>query len=279
MICGLSVMATMAIGIELAQAQEPTEVDGQIDSDSPSVELILGVGLAQLGSRDAKGSPLAYRGSGVPPVLRGRWMGQRWSAGVGASTLVTGFNASPLRADRAQGADDIHRADPVFVDLAIWAQRIQVSSAPFEIAVGAQLSHWTFFRSYEYNPSQIGGVETWDGTLTADGRAQMSVAHGRWAGHVSGSFALAGRMMRPSHSIRGDERLALIRERRRIWTSGQWATLARLQKLQVDAQVRFDFTTRMGAVAGYRLGLMSFHDDQPTRAFYQQGMVGLALSF
>jgi hypothetical protein len=262
-----------------AQAEAPPQAESEAEDGSSSLELTLGVGRAAVGSRDQKGSPLAYRGTGIPPVIKGRWLAENWSAGFGVSALVTGFNAAPLRADRAQGADELHRADPVFVDFSIWGQHLMATPEPFQIALGAQLSHWTFFRSYEYNPSQIGGVETWDATLTADARAQLSFTHGRWEAHTGASFALAGRMMRPSHAIRGDERLQLIQERRRIWSSGQWATVARFQKMQIDAQVRFDFNSRVGAVAGYRLGMMSFHDDQATRAYHQQGMAGVVIRF
>lgn len=237
------------------------------------------MGVAEVGSRDAKGSPLAYQGRAFPVGLQLQWRGDVWSGGAMGSTFFYGWNAGTLSADRPNSSTEVHNAEAVFVELAGWMQRAVVSGRSVRLSVGPQLSHWTFFRSYEYHPAQIGGVETWEATVSADARAELELRRGRFGAQLSANVAAVGRMMRPGHSIRGDERLALIEDRRRILSYGSWATAARLQMIHLDVGVRLDVSTRLALVAKYRAGVLNFRHELPTRAFRQQGLGGIALRF
>lgn len=249
------------------------------DSGSARWTLTVGMGIEEVASRDTMGSPLTYSGVGYPGVFRADVVADRWSGGAEVGGFFFGFNGGELETAYAEEGLDGHRADSVFADASVWAQRAVAKPGSHRLSLGVQVSHWTFFRSYLYDTSQIGAVETWDATLTGDVRAEVGHRIGRFQWRAGASLAVGGRIMRPSYSVRGDERIALVESRGRVLTYGSWATINRLQMLQADAAIQWDLSERWGLVAQYRFGLMSYRADAPTRAFSQRGMAGIQFRF
>ena len=262
-----------------------TAVAGDVDADefdepAPAQwTLSLGAGVQDVASRDELGSPLLYQGLGYPLMLRADRRAEGWSAGARLQGFVFGVNGGVLTTDQATDETSGHRADSVFADLSAWLQWPLVRVDDHRLSVGVQLSHWTFFRSYLYDSRQLGSVETWDASLTAAIRAQIERRFERWRWTVAASMAVAGRMMRPSYSVRGDDRIALINQTHKVLTYGRWATIAGLQKVQLDAGIDWQLTPRWGVLAQYRVGVMAYSDDMSTRAFSQQAMVGAQFQF
>lgn len=235
------------------------------------------VGVQELASRDEAGSPLAYHGWGVPLGLQAAYRAEGWSTGGRLETVVSGFNAGQLT-PQSPDADHAY-ADAVFADISWWVQWPVASPSNLQLSVGPALSHWTFVRIYNYHPGQIGSVETWDSAVTADLQIQIGQQFDRLRWSAGSSVAVAGRMMRPAHSLRGDDRLVLIDEPTRVLTDGQWAALHRLQLLQADAQIGWQLSPRWEINGNYRVGYLSYYSDRPTRAFRQQFAVGARFHF
>lgn len=237
-------------------------------------------GIQQLASRDELGSPLVYDGLGVPLVVRTDARRTDWSWGARISGLVAGFNAQDLTAPPAEDEPGGHRAEPVFFDLSSWVQWPVVRSGSLRLSAGPQLGHWTFFRSYEFHPAQIGSVEVWDAAITADLRAGLGQEFGQFDWELATSLALGGRMLRPSWAVRGDERIALVENRRRIFAYGDWTAVHRLQMVQLEAGMQWWPTDRWGISGRYRGGLLSYRGSETTtRAVSQQGTLGVQFRF
>lgn len=215
----------------------------------------------EVASRDDKGAPLAYTGIGYPVVLRAVRTGRHWSWGAEAGGFAFVFNGGQLSTDMARDGEVGHRADSVFVDMSTWGQRRVVGRSSQRLSLGLQLSHWTFFRSYLYDSQQIGSVETWDAPLTGDARLEWARTGARLEGAVAAAVTMGGRIMRPGHSLRGDERLRIVARRHRIFTHGQWVTVNRLQMVRMTGSLRWRWSGRWGMGAQYRFGWMSFRDD------------------
>ncbi len=251
----------------------------QADSAPQIWEWSLGMGIQEVASRDEAGSPLAYVGTGFPLALRAQLQRPQWSSGMQASAIYYGINGGKLQAAPATEGGESHRADSVFVDLSLWAQRAVISGESLALSAGVQLGHWTFFRSYLYNPRQIGSVETWDAVVTSDARMALEYLGQRWSWRMATSLALAGRMMRPSYSIRGDERLALVESRRNVFRYGEWTSLHRLRMVQAETSVQWNLNDRWGLWAQYRVGTLVYEADVSTRAFSQRVVSGIQLRF
>ncbi len=234
-------------------------------------------GVENVGSRDEMGSPLAYRGRGFPGAVRTERRGPRLELGMEVGAFIYGINGGRLEAERAEV--DRHWAESVSVDLALWGQRVVATPRSHRLALGLQISHWTFYRSYHYDPTQIGSVETWDAPLTADVRADLQRSLGPdLEVRLAASVPLAGRMMRPNYAIRGDERIALIEERRRV-LNGRWMTLNRFQMIRGEAALSWRVSQRWSVTTQYRIAMFTYRDDTSTQAFSQRGLAGIRFVF
>ena len=243
--------------------------------------LSAGAGVQELASYDEMGSPLVYHGWGVPLMLRADLRRQGWSAGGRIDAMVSGFNAPHLSASPTGTGGDTEdpTARAVFGDLSGWIQWPVASLAQHQISVGVGLGHWTFVRSYAYHPAQIGGVETWDAVVSADLRGGIKRQFDNWSWSVAASMSLGARMLRPSHSMRGDERIGLVDQPLRVLTYGGWATVNRLQMMQAEGALGWQLNSRWSLNGEYRVGYLSYRDDLTTRAFRQQVLVGATLHF
>lgn len=257
----------------------PASAEQAAEIEASGWTLNLGVGVQEVISRDEMGSPLAYRGTGYPLALGAELRRSRWSAGGQASAFAFGFNGGRLAAAPAEEGSEGHRADSVFVDLSLWYQRPLVAADSWSLTVGPQIGHWTFFRSYLYNPRQIGSVETWDTAVTGDVLGQWRYVGGSWSGQVAASVSVAGRMMRPSYSIRGDDRLALVESRRQVLREGHWTTARRLRMAQAEVALERRISDRVGIWAQYRVGGLDYRDEVATRAFSQRFVTGIQWRF
>lgn len=243
-------------------------------AEEPGWEFGLGWGLEDVGSRDQMGSPFAYQGRGFPLVLRVEHNTPGWSVGAEGGAFSYGINGGELRAQRYDG--ERHWAESVFVDVTLWTQWILARPENHRLSLGVQWSHWTFFRSYHYDPTQIGSVESWDAPLTADLRAELRRSLGRRAQiSLRGSLPVIGWMMRPNWAIRGDERIALLDEPQRVVTDGEWMSWHRFAMLRAEAEVQWQMSRRWAMTAQYRFGMFSYRDDVGTQAVTQRGVLGL----
>ncbi len=268
-------LAALAISAFVAA---PTTVAAQTPS-STEWEVTVGGGVEEVASRDEAGSPLAYYGMGYPVGLRVDARGQRWAGGARTGLFFFGFNGGRLAADMATDGEPSHRADSVFVDLAGWLDRQVLELGGHRLAVGGQLSHWTFFRSYLYNPAQIGSVEAWDATISADVRASIDGHTGAMFWGLSAAVPVAGWVIRPSYAVRGDERVDLVDSNTKVVTHGRLTTVHRLQMFQTEATLGLRLGQRWSLQANYRLGRLSYTNELQTRAFSQRAMLGVGFRF
>lgn len=274
-------LAAIAVGVCLwwgsavAVADEPPPAG--VDDDRWRLEA--GVGVQQMTSRDQLGSPLMYRGMGIPPVLRLDKAGQRWSVGARAAGVVFGVNGGRLSSSMAEDGDPSHRADSVHVEFQGWLDREVTSSSSPRLAVGAQVGHWTFFRSYFFDPAQIGSVETWESTISADGRLSISDQLGRLFWRAGLEVALAGWMMRPAYAVRGDERVALVERRHRVLTEGRLTAVHRLQMVHAEGGLGVDIGDRWTASGRIRATWMNYRDERPTRSWSRRATIGIGYRF
>lgn len=269
-------IVALAMLLPASSAVAESEAD---DGELPRWSLAAATGVQELASRDEMGSPLMYGGVGFPAVLQLQRRGPKWTAGGQMSAQIGGLNGGQLEAGPAEEGRPGHRADGVSVDLSVWMQRLLADPGDHRVSVGGGIGHWTFFRSYLYDPAQIGSVESWDASVTADLRIHLERRIGRLSWHLGTNLALAGRMMRPSHSLRGDEQLAMARDYTRVLREGNWATIGQLQKLEADAGILWDVTSRWGAGVDYRARYLSYRGERPTRAFAQRLVVGAEFRF
>lgn len=268
-----------SLGLALVVLLAIPAAAGQASDDRVSWSLGAGAGIQEVASHDELGSPLVYAGVNAPMLLWLDARAQSWSAGARVDGVVSGVNGGPLTTRYAvQGAEG-QRADTVFVDLSGWVQWAVATPGQLRVSVGPQLGHWTFFRSYNYHPSQIGSVETWDSTITADLRVQLDQKFERWGWSVAGSAAAAGRILRPAYAVRGDERLGLANRPWQVFTHGRWAAVGRLQMVQAEAVLQAQLTRRLGVVGRYRTGFLSHGGELTSRAFRQQLTAGVQLVF
>ena len=242
-------------------------------------EISVTSGVEEVASRDDKGSPLAYSGLGYPLGLQLLTERPSWSGGVQASGFAFVVNGGRLASGQATPGEEGHQADSIFVDLSVWAQLPVLRRGAHRLDVGAEISHWTFFRSYTYHAAQIGAVETWDAPVAVGGRVEWS-RHGQWLDlDLGATVALVGRMMRPAHSLRGDERFRLIESRHRVFTYGRWVAPHRLRWVQGRAGMRAKVHPRWGLWAQYRIGWMDYRERESSRASSQRGLGGLYFRF
>lgn len=254
----------------VAAAGEPAEIEST-DESGTEWTFGAGAGVQEVASRDFRGAPFAYRGWGYPLDLRFEGVGSRWSATVELGGFASAVNGGELSVESAEGINYAH-ARTAFVDLGVRLLRAVAIPGQHRLSGGLQLSHWTFYRSYEYDPRQIGSVETWDALVTLDVRGELRRQIGNWQWGVGAGTAVAGRVMRPSYALRGDERIALIEHPGRIFAYGRWATINQLQLLRADAAVSRSIGDRWAVRADYRFGWMAHRDD--SRAFTQRLSVG-----
>ncbi len=247
--------------------------------EGPQWELSAEMGIEEVASRDDKGSPLAYSGKGFPLVLRAEMLRLKWSGGVEAGGFAYILNGGELHSALAVDGEEGHRAESVSVNLSAWAQRNLLDSGSRRLSLGLQLSHWTFFRSYLYDPAQIGAVETWEAPITADIRLEWRRLGERLDFGVATSAALAGRILRPAHSLRGDERFRIVDSRIRVFSFGDWTAAHRLQMVQAQAVLRWRIHGRWGVNAQYRFGWMNYRNQEATRASTQRIVGGVHVRF
>ncbi len=252
---------------------------GEETSPSTNWTVTAGGGVAEVASRDEAGSPLAYSGVGYPLILRVDAVGPRWAAGGQTGLFVFGLNGGRLSADLAREGEPSHRADSLFVDLSAWIDRQVLTGSAHRLWLGAQVGHWTFFRSYLYNPAQIGSVESWEAVITADVRAGVGGDYGRLSWELAASVPLLGWMMRPSYAVRGDERVEIVESHTTVLRRGRAVTVDRLQMVQGEASVALALGQRWGLRGEYRAGRLSYTNFVQTRAFVQRGTLGVSLRF
>lgn len=269
-------VAWLAAVAVLLACQSATAQD---DGSTTQWEMTLGMGIEEVASRDEAGSPLAYTGVGYPLVLRVEADRKAWRAGGETGAFVFGVNGGRLATAYAEDGDPSHRADSVVVDLSAWLDREVLTIGDHRVAVGGQLSHWTFFRTYLYNPAQIGSVETWEATISADLRAGLDAQQGRWSWGGAISVPLLGWVMRPSYAVRGDERVQLVNSRRRVLTQGRLTSVHRLQMVQAEAVFGVEISPRWAIGGQYRIGRLSYTNQVQTRAFKHRGMLGISYRF
>jgi hypothetical protein len=235
-----------------------------------------GTGVEAVDSRDELGSPMAYRGHGVPLVVGVMREAPRWHLRAQAGGFGTGVNGGRLRT--ANGSEDHQVARSVFVDVSVQATRTMTGDARQRIGLGARISHWTFFRSYQYHPNQIGAVETWDAPVTLDAVGEISV----WPLtrlQLHGAFALpvVGRVIRPHYAVRGDERIDLVDGQGELFGTGIWATWPTLQMLQAHLGARLQLHPRWVLSVEGRAGAFALNGTVPTRAVARRFVVGIGL--
>lgn len=257
-----------------ALAGEPADNDEGTDWSVATA-----VGVQEVASRDELGSPLGYHGWNAPLVIRVDAHTQRWSAGGRLDGVVAGVNAPDMRTNLAGDSEVGHRASPIFADLSGWLLWPVAEPGDHRLSAGVGLGHWTFFRTYAYDPAQIGSVETWEAVLSADLRARLERTYDRWRWSVGTAFSLGARVFRPSHALRGDERIILVDRHLQVLTYGGWASLNRLQMMQVDGGVEWQLNPRWSLIGHYRVGYLSYRNELSTRAFRQQWTVGTRFNF
>lgn len=235
-------------------------------------------GVEEVSSRDEFGSPLLYQGVGFPLILSLGYSGDLWAVSFEGGGFYTGVNGRPLKS--AQASSEGHWASGVAVDLALQIDRAVIVRDRSRVRLGGRINHWTLYRSYRYGPTQIGAVETWDGPVTLDLVVGLERdLSQRFELRLFGAVALGGWVIRPHYSIRGDERMDIIKNRLLVVTEGDLATVNRLQMVTGHGELRWRLSAHLTMVGQYRVSFFDFQGAMRTRAFRQGVTVGLSLSF
>ena len=269
----------LALGVMLASVLWGVPVDAAAPEEQEAPHqwsLTLGMGVEHIQSRDLLGSPRRYEGQGFPLTLEGRWHRSSTEWYLGASGYGSGVNGGNLSGPVDSG---LGTAQSAVVDIRLGGLYRWPVHRRLQVIGGGQLRQWTFFRSYTYHPAQIGSVETWEATLSADLRAGLRGGWTHLGWELRGGLALAGRGMRPSHALRGDQRLRLVEQRRRILSYGQWMSLRSLQmwdlELRIDVPVDGNWSLEAG---GYLRGV-GVDDGRQTRAYQRGVQLGTRLTW
>ncbi|MFU8806779.1 MAG: hypothetical protein ACNA8W_23435 [Bradymonadaceae bacterium] len=237
-----------------------------------------GVGMEYLGSRDDIGSPMRYEGYAYPLRLAYSRANARGFHGVEASFSHFGFNSGHLKAAMAEGEN--HQAEPTMARLSYGYWRHLHRGGRLDLFAGAALNTLVFFRSYQYDVNQIGSVETWDGLGSLDVSARLGLKlTDRQRLHGRVSLPLAGYVLRPSYSVRGDERLQLIREQWRVITDGQWASWGRMQRIEAGLGYGVDITQSFGLGAAYHFAFFRVTHPMVSRGLTNRWSVSGSWSF
>lgn len=254
-----------------AGANEDRRVEGR-------GELLLFSGIEQMGNRDATGSPLAYRGQAYPLMLRWGRSAPRWSRALELGGFTPGLNGGRLSSaiDDGQG----HWANASFVDASFQWRFALLNRGGRRLELGPRLSHWTMYRSYQYDPAQIGSVEVWEAFVSLDASAGLRQALGGWGElHLGINVPLGGYVMRPSYAVRGDERVRLVQERWRALTDGRFASWGSFRMVQTRAELWWKPGTYLGVVAAYRGGAFSYDLPLDTRTYSHRFSLGVGLLY
>ncbi|RAL25207.1 hypothetical protein DL240_03075 [Lujinxingia litoralis] len=241
-------------------------------------EVVVLTGAEAVGNRDDTGSPMAYRGMGYPLQLRWGRTARRWSRQIALAGFSQGINGGRLHSamDDGQG----HWARSSFVDASFQWRFVLLDQSSRRLELGPRLSHWTMYRSYQYDPSQIGSVEVWDAVITLDASAALRQRFGGWGELRLGlTLPVGGYVMRPSYAVRGDERVRLVMERWRAVTDGRFASWGTLQMVQAQAEMWIHLGKRLGLVTAYRGGAMSYELPLNTRTYAHRVSLGLGFFY
>ncbi len=245
----------------------------------PRHAFTVGAGLEYLGSRDDIGSPLRYEGMGFP--LRLAYSGQahlNHFHEFNAAFSFTGFNASHLRAAIAD--EQSHIAETAFVNVA-YGQFFRLSSTRIgRLFLGPQLRSLVFFRSYQYEPNQIGSVEVWDAVTSLDLAARLRHRIGRHHHFDLGiGLPLLAYVLRPGYAVRGDERVRMVYHRLEVFTSGRFATWNTLQMVNTTLQYGFQFAANWRVDATHNFSLFHYSEPLTTRGMNHRLTVGVSFLF
>ncbi len=254
----------VASGAEMVEERDAGEA-----ATTPRWHVEVGVGVESTQSRDDLGSPLRYEGRGYPMRLRGDHIRQRtrWYASVQGHG--SGVNGGHLRAISADGPS---MAQSGVGDLKVGGAYRWRHGERLRPYIGGRLRTWAFFRRYTYSAAQIGSVETWEATLSADMEVGLEAHRGPWSGALEAGMALGGWAMRPNHALRGDRRLQLVEQRRHIVRYGQWVGPRQLQMGDLQARLQWAVTDRWGLSGTAYIRATAVDDGRSTRA-YQRGII------
>ncbi|RDV39467.1 hypothetical protein DV096_02535 [Bradymonadaceae bacterium TMQ3] len=240
--------------------------------------MLLFSGVERMGNRDATGSPLAYRGQAYPLILRWGRSTPRWSRTLELGGFTPGFNGGRLSSaiDDGQG----HWANASFVDASFQWRFALLNRGKRRLEIGPRLSHWTMYRSYQYDPAQIGSVEVWEAFVSLDASAGLRQSLGNWGElHLGVNVPLGGYLMRPSYAVRGDERVRLVQERWRAVTDGRFASWGSFRMVQTRAEIWWMPGTYLAVVGAYRGGAFSYDLPLDTRTYSHRFSLGLGLLY
>ena len=257
-------------------AQMVEERDAEEAVASPRWHIEVGVGVESTQSRDELGSPLRYKGRGYPMRLRGDHIRHRtrWYASVQGHG--SGVNGGHLR---ARSQDGPSMAQSGVGDLRVGGAYRWRDGQRLRPYAGGRMRTWAFFRRYTYSAAQIGSVETWEATLSADVEVGLEAHQGPWTGALEAGVALGGRAMRPNHALRGDRRLQLVEQRRHIVRYGQWVGPRQLQMGDLQARLQWAVTDRWGVSGTAYMRAMGVDDGRSTRAYQRGFMMGSAITW
>lgn len=237
-----------------------------------------GGGVEYLGSRDDGGSPLRYEGYAYPIALGYERSRAKSFMRLDGAFSHAGFNSGLLRARIAHG--DRHQVEPTVVRLSYGYWRTLAQSSRWSMLLGGALNSLTFFRRYQYDPHQIGTVELWDGVNSLDVSAlfRLRLSPGQVM-HTRLALPLGGYFVRPSYSVRGDERLHMVREQWRVVTDGHWATWNRMQRVQAEIGYELEVTKRLGLGVDYQFEFFRVTQPAESRGLTNRFTFRGALSF
>ncbi|TXD39457.1 hypothetical protein FRC98_03410 [Lujinxingia vulgaris] len=261
-----------------AHAATPEQSTGQAPGAESRGEVLIFSGVERLGNRDATGSPLAYRGQAYPLILRWGRTASRWSRALELGGFTPGFNGGRLSSaiDDGQG----HWANASFVDASFQWRFALLNRGGRRLELGPRLSHWTMYRSYQYDPAQIGSVEVWDAFVSLDASAGFRQTLGGWGElHLGINVPLGGYVMRPSYAVRGDERVRLVQERWRALTDGRFESWGSFRMVQTRAELWWKPGKYLGVVGAYRGGAFSYELPLDTRTYSHRFSLGVGLLY
>jgi hypothetical protein len=235
-------------------------------------------GVEYLGSRDDAGSPMRYTGYGYPIGLAYEQSRERSLAKLGGAFSHAGFNSGLLTAGIAQ--EQFHQAEPTLVRLSYGYWRKVGSGLRLQSLAGGELNSIVFFRSYQYDPHQIGTVELYDAITSLDLSARLFFdlsPRQRLMGRVA--LPLGGYVVRPSYAVRGDERLQVVREQWRIVTDGYWASWGELQRAQIELGYRLTLNDRLELDASYHVEAYRVRQPFVSRGLLARYSLGVSMTF